>query len=139
MALEIVTEGKNDKTKNSYQTRENGTRQVSCFVVHFFFFFFFNRQYMHSFMRCFYNPFIESTENETLVVFRFFKVIQSKQRQLLSYCQLSSENENKKNAQLNFVKRSTTQIQVERAVYKVQTYAIGNWQSCYWTSKRKGS
>ena len=32
MALEVVTDSKNDKTENTYTTREHGTEHVFCFV-----------------------------------------------------------------------------------------------------------
>ena len=58
-------------------------------------------------------------ENETVrgiyisqFLFRFFKIMQSKQRQIWSYYHLSSEDQNKKNAQLDWQQTDNADTEV---------------------------
>ena len=113
MALEVVTDGKNDKTEKNDQeyVHNKRTRDGSCVL------FCVLPSFAITDNKCILSCAIiwsierkqRRAENETVrgiyisqFLFRFFKIMQSKQRQIWSYYHLSSEDQNKKNAQLDW-------------------------------------
>ena len=114
MALEVVTDGKNDKTETNDQKYIHNKRTCNLFCVLPSFVLTDNKCILSCILIWSKQPTEQKqrrTETETVVFISllvyssfsiFFKIMQSKQRQIWSYPHLSSEDQNEKNTQLNW-------------------------------------
>ena len=114
MALEVVTDDKSDKTEKNDQeyVRNKRTRDGTCVL------FCVLPSFVLTDNKCILSYAViwskqpterkqRRTENESMVslfsqFFSFFQIMQSKQRDIWSYYHLSSEDQNKKNVQLDW-------------------------------------
>ena len=162
MALEVATDGKNDKTEQNDQeyvynkrTRD-GTSVLFCVPPSFVLI---DNKHILSCAIIRSKQLVERkqrrTENETVVFIssQFFSIFQDyaiNAEIIWSYYRLCSEDQNKKNVQLDWQETDNvdtgcgwstwvTRWRGGESGAQGQTSAIGNWQSCCWTSKRKGS
>ncbi len=164
MALEVVTGGKNDKTEQNDQeyvhNKIKRTRDGTCvlFCVPPSFVLIDNKYVLSCAVIRANSPLNESNEELRMKQwclylhssFPFFQDYAIRAEIIWSYYHLSSEDQNKKNVQLDWQETDNvdtgcgwstwvTRWRGGESGAQGQTSAIGNWQSCCWTSKRKGS
>ena len=160
MAGEVVTDGKNDRTEKNDQeyVHNKRTRDGTCvlFCVQPSFVLIDNIYSLSCAIVRRKQPVERKqrrTENESETVafissqfFSIFLRLCNQNRDNWSYYHLSSEDQNKKNVQLDYQETDNvdtgrgwltwvTRWRSGESCARGQTFAIGSWQGCYWASK----